>query len=130
LQQIEEAIIEDSPIGRCVEAYCRVAVALRQAAGGRPSGVETVDVIQGVDLLDDSRHIVVHIESVAPVEVGTPAGYDAHAVLFCGSSAFAEEVAVVRELSVAVEGEDAGHADKDDVAACGVSVVSPTLRCS
>ena len=54
-----------------------------------------------------------------------------------GGDAFAEEVAVVEELSVAmkghlrgVEGEDAGDADEDDVRVGGVPVVGPLRRCS
>ena len=61
-------------------------------------------------------------EGVAPVEVGAHARDYAHATLFCGGDAFAEKVAVVEELSVAmkgdlgwVKGKDAGDADEDDV---------------
>ena len=74
------------------------------------------------------------LESVAPVEVGAHAGDDAHATLFCGGDALAEEIAVVEKLSVAmerdlgwIEREDAGDADEDDVGFGGVPVVGPLL---
>ena len=73
-------------------------------------------------------------EGVGPVEIGAHARDDAHATLLCGGDAFAEEVAVVKEFSVAmefhlrgIEGEDAGDADEDDVGAGGVPVVGPLL---
>ena len=76
-------------------------------------------------------------ERVAPVEVGAHAGDDAHAALFGGGDAFTEKVAVVEELSVAVErdfggieGEDAGDADEDDVGTRRSASSRPTPRCS
>ena len=73
-------------------------------------------------------------ESVGPVEVGTHAGDDAHAALFSGGCAFAEEVAAVEEFSVLVErdlrrvvGENAGDADEDDVGAGVMPEVGPLL---
>ena len=73
-------------------------------------------------------------ERVAPVEVGAHAGDDAHAALLRCGDAFAEEVAVVEEFSVAmerhlggIEGEDAGDADEDNVRLGGVPVVGPLV---
>src|ERR1700722_13538619 len=61
-------------------------------------------------------------EAIVPVEIGAHAGYDAHATLFCGGAALAEEIAIAEIFSLAMErhfclvvGQNAGNADEDDV---------------
>jgi hypothetical protein len=74
------------------------------------------------------------VQCVAPIEVGAHAGNHAHAALAGRGYAFAEEVAVVEEFSMAmerhpggIEGEDAGDTDKDDVRAGGMPIIGPLL---
>ena len=74
-------------------------------------------------------------ERIAPVEVGTHAGDDAHIALLGGGHALAEKVAAMQVFSVAmklhlrgVKRQDAGDADKDNVGVGGVPVVGPLFN--
>jgi len=74
----------------------------------------------------------VSIKSVTPIQIWTHSGNDAHATLTGGGDTLAEEVPAIEKLSMTVElhlrgieGEDAGHADKNDVRSRRMPVVCP-----
>ena len=74
-------------------------------------------------------------EGIAPVEIGTHAGDDAHVALFRGGDALAEEIAAMQVFSVAmerdlrgIERKNTGDADKDDIGIRGVPVVGPLFN--
>src|SRR5215469_13065622 len=72
------------------------------------------------------------VEGIAPIQVRTQAGDDAHAALAGGGNTFTEEVTAVEKLSVTVEldlrgieGEDSGNTDENDVGASRMPIVCP-----
>src|SRR5690349_5079008 len=72
------------------------------------------------------------LKGIAPIQVRTHAGYDAHTAFAGGGDTFAEEVTAIKKLSVPVElnfgrveGEDPGYADENDIRAGRVPIVCP-----
>src|SRR5579872_3158506 len=75
------------------------------------------------------------LKGIAPVQVRTHPGDDAHTALAGGGDAFAEEIATIEKFSVTVklhlgriEGEDPGYADENDIGASRVPIICPLFN--